>query len=249
MEGLKMHLFGHMELAQGDRSLPGLPTRKSKELLSFVTVHWQRFHMREVLASSLWGERSDASAKKCLRNEIWRIRKVVEPTGVDPLIVRADSLGFNTAEPVWVDVLEFERRLAPYEDMGTIIQLDAKASREVRAAVELYRGDLLEGYYSDWCCAERERLRDLYLSALEKLMVFHQGHRECRAAIHYGKQILAEDPLMEGVHRELMRCYWELGNRAKALRQYSHCLQVLRRELDVGPMPETVDLHREIKAS
>ena len=40
-------------------------------------------------------------------------------------------------------------------------------------AVELYRGDLLEGIYEGWCSYERERLRLVFLNMLIRLVDHH----------------------------------------------------------------------------
>ncbi len=48
-------------------------------------------------------------------------------------------------------------------------------ARAVRPAVLLYKGDLLEGYYQGWCLLERERLQNMHLNTLDKLMVFCQA--------------------------------------------------------------------------
>ena len=58
--------------------------------------------------------------------------------------------------------------------------------------------------------------------------------------------LLAIDPLHEAVHRTLMRLYLQLGRRGAALRQYQHCVAVLRRELGMEPEPETKQLYQQI---
>jgi DNA-binding SARP family transcriptional activator len=114
-------------------------------------------------------------------------------------------------------------------------------------ALDLYRGDLLEGCYDDWCLAERERLQLLLLRVLKRLQ------RDCRlgeafeAAISYGHRLLTLDPLQEDVHRELMRCHVEAGQRPLALGQFRRCRETLRQELDIEPMPETWRLYRRIR--
>jgi len=41
----------------------------------------------------------------------------------------------------------------------------------LQEAVRLSYADLLEGWYQDWCLYERERLQNIYLLILDKLMV------------------------------------------------------------------------------
>jgi DNA-binding SARP family transcriptional activator len=114
-------------------------------------------------------------------------------------------------------------------------------------ALDLYRGDFLEGCYDDWCLAERERLQLLLLRVLKGLQ---RHYRLCEAferAISCGHQLLTLDPLQEGVHHELMRCHVEAGQRPLALEQFQCCRETLRQELRIEPMPETWRLYRRIR--
>jgi DNA-binding SARP family transcriptional activator len=43
-----------------------------------------------------------------------------------------------------------------------------------------------------------------------------------------------------------MRCYYQLGDRAAAIRQYQTCIKTLRQELGLAPMPETEKLYLQI---
>ncbi len=65
-------------------------------------------------------------------------------------------------------------------------------------------------------------------------------------AVDLGRRILELDPLREEVHRALMRCYWRMGRRAEGVRQFMTCARLLQRELQILPMPETIDLYREM---
>ncbi|MGC9333467.1 MAG: bacterial transcriptional activator domain-containing protein, partial [Anaerolineae bacterium] len=112
--------------------------------------------------------------------------------------------------------------------------------------LRLYEGDYLEGVYDDWTSLERERLRERYLAALESLAGLYAGRGNLQQAVEGYQQLVVQDPYREPAHRELMRCYYRLGDRAAAIRQYQSCVKVLRDELGLSPTRETEDLYLKI---
>lgn len=240
-----------MQLWRGDAALPPFETSRARALFAFLALHRRRPHARELLAGRLWGDEPQESARKALRMALWRVRSVVDADeGAEsrsPLRTSAVAVEFNQDAEYWLDVEEFERLVHDGEATATA-PAGAEAAERLRAAVDLYRGDLLEGTYDDWCLYERERLRLLYHAALERLMRFEQERSAWGEAIALGQRLLALDPLLESVHRELMRCHVERGDRGAALRQFEECVRTLRRELDVEPMPQTRELQDRILA-
>jgi hypothetical protein len=121
----------------------------------------------------------------------------------------------------------------------------------LQQAAELYRGDLLEGLgvstppFEEWLTGERERLRDLALEGLARLLG-HQTAADEPLAVETARRLLVLDPLQEAVHRALMRVYARHGRRDAALRQYQSCLDTLRRELGIEPEAETRQLYQEV---
>jgi DNA-binding SARP family transcriptional activator len=246
MSKLRIRLFGSAELERNSEPLAVFPTRKSHQLFSFLVLNRERPYPRDVLIGALWGEQREEAARKCLRTELWRLRALVESAdpGDEPtLAVRGHTVAFNRHSDYWLDVEEFERRVAAVAE-----PVDAEGAALLREAVDLYRSDLLEEVYDDWCVTDRERLRLMYLGALERLMGFHDARREWDAAIELGHRFLHVDPLAEQVHRELMRCYVRQGNRSAALRQFADCEQMLRAEFGSEPMEETLLLAAQIRS-
>jgi DNA-binding SARP family transcriptional activator len=105
--------------------------------------------------------------------------------------------------------------------------------------VALYRGDLLPSCYDDWILPERERLRQAFVEATERLIALLEDERDYRAAIGYAQRLLKHDPLQEAIYCHLMRLHALSGDRAAALRAYHACAAILQRELDVEPGPAT----------
>lgn len=243
MDGLRICLFGSLRLYRGEQCLDPLLTRKTRELFAFLVLHRQRAHTRDTLAGLFCGDSLEEQARKTLRTTLWRLRCSLEPAGEGPgrfLLVEHDSISFNTASSYWLDIEAFEAALAAGRGPG-----DEGLSQLTRA-VELYQGDLLEGCYEDWCLYERERLQGMLLDALAELMARHRSVGSYEAAIRCGQRILHCDPLLEEVHRELMRLHCLAGNRGAALRQYHGCHEVLATQLGIGPMEETTALYRAI---
>jgi DNA-binding SARP family transcriptional activator len=122
---------------------------------------------------------------------------------------------------------------------------DARIER-LEQALALYRGEYLEGVYADWCTLERERFRERFLSALESLAGLRAARGDLQRAIENYQRLLAHDPYRETAHRELMRCYYRLGDRVTAVQQYQACVQILREDLGLNPAPETEALYLQI---
>lgn len=245
---LKCFLLGELYFLIDGEPLDPFPPQKPQLLLCYLLLHRNRFLPRHVLTHTLWPDRDEPSARRCLSTTLWRLRRSLgdDDVGAEALLVKGDTIGFNPQYACWLDVAMFEQAcLAVKEIPGW--NLSPKQAQSLQLAADLYRGDFMEGYYDDWCLVERERLAALYLQTLRKLMSYHRYHGQISEAIVYGQRILSIDPLHEDVHRELMRLYYSDGNRVASLRQFDRCREVLAQELGVDPMFETLQLYQDIR--
>ena len=90
-----------------------------------------------------------------------------------------------------------------------------------------------------WLRTGRERLRELALEALARLLAYQHDVDDLPAALQTALRLLALDPLQEVVHRTVMRLQAAQGRRDAALRQYQTCVELLQHELGVEPEAET----------
>jgi DNA-binding SARP family transcriptional activator len=247
MAELRIYFFGRFQLLFGRRVLPDFPTQRAKALFALLVLQAGQVLPRARLMDVLWPEVDESHARKCLSTELWRIRSLLKAGGLLPdlIVASRDGVMFDDKAPYWLDVQAFTKALAAIE--GTPPErLIAQQAHALQAAVDLYRGEMLEGVYDDWCLLHREALAAQYLRALEMLMRWHFAGGQWEAAIACGQKLLAHDPLLEHIHRSMMRCYVGLGLRSAAIRQYGSCVERLHRELGIEPMKETVILYRSI---
>ena len=239
MARLALQLFGGFRARLEPGGPLRLPTRKAEALLAYLAVPLGQPHPRDKLASLLWGDMPESQARASLRQTLFRLRRAIGDPGGTCLRLDADGVSLAPAA-VLVDVATFEQAVTLAAPEGLV------------QAAALYQGDLLAGLavaeppFEDWLLAERERLRELILEALARLLTHERDAGRPEAAVQTALQLAAIDPLQETVHRTLMRLYVQLGRRGAALRQYQHCVAVLRRELAVEPELETKQLYQQI---
>jgi DNA-binding SARP family transcriptional activator len=202
---------------------------------------------RDLIAEWLWPMRPPGKARRSLSTTLWRLRQAMKclPPTQPYLLTERSTLAFNTTAPYWFDVEVFEQKAA-FGLTGSLPCTEAHR-RALEEALDLYRGDLLEGCYDDWCLAERERLQLLLLRVLKRLQRHYRLCEAFEAAISCGHRLVTLDPLQEDVHRELMRCHVEAGQRPLAVEQFQRCRETLHKELHIEPMPETWRLYRQIR--
>lgn len=249
MSILQVGLFGGVRATHNNWITEIQLTRENKGLLAFLLLQRHRFHSREILADVFWGEHNQQRARGSLNTALWKLKKALEPEGIPAgTYLRKSQCGevsFNKDSQYWLDVEVFERvvnhtLVCPFESIAENQLADLKD------ALGLYRGDLLEGVYNDWAILERERLRTLHLKSLIYLLHYYRFHNAYEKAIAYGQEILDLDPLREEIHRELIRLYQENGQRALAVRQYEICRSILANELGITPLEDTQRLYKQI---
>src|SRR5262245_58787192 len=216
-----------------------VPTRKAQALLAYLALPCGVAHPRDKLAALLWGEMREGQARTNLRQTLFMLRKALAIKVPDSLRIDAASVALEPAA-VTVDVTAFERLVT----QGT--------SDALAQAADIYQGDLLQGLavweapFEDWLMAERERLRELALEALARLLAHQSKSQATERAIQTAIRLLALDPLQEPAHRTLMRLYTRQGRRSAGLKQYQVCISLLQRELGAEPEPETRRLYQDI---
>ena len=245
---LQLKLFGSGQATYFGRPLVNFPSQQPHHLLCYLLLHARYPVLRDQLASTFWAENPTSISRKNLRHTLWKLRHSFECVGAsldDYMLISDESVAIRRASPYWLDVEVFETAVETCQGV-TGTGLTAAQAALLSDAVELYTGDLLEGVYCDWCLYERERLSLLYLTALGKLMAFHEASASWERGLAYGARILARDNTREAVHLQMMRLYWLAGDRDAALAQYKRCIQVLGDELGVAPMRETTQVFQQM---
>ncbi|MGH8245645.1 MAG: AfsR/SARP family transcriptional regulator [Gammaproteobacteria bacterium] len=250
MSGIKATLFGRFCLERGNQRAVAVQAGKTQELLGYLLINRNHPQPRELLCEVLWGNQPQDKSKKQLRQTLWRLQSALKKTADsrDPEILADENwIQVDASAVLWLDIAEFERVSKEVSDKSTA-ELTAGEFASIQSAVNLYRGDLLEGWYQDWCLFERERLQVLYLIMLDKLVEYCEAHAHYETGLSYGAEILRCDRGYERAHRQMMRLYHMAGDRTQALHQNRRCVTALREELDVEPSERTKQLHEQIRS-
>jgi DNA-binding SARP family transcriptional activator len=235
-DALSVHLLGRIDVVANGRPIR-LGGRQAQALFALLAID-QRPRSRDAIAVDLWPDAAAASAG-CLRQALWLVRTSLASAGVDPdelLEVEPDLLGLRRGARIDLDVARFEAatRARP---------------ADAEAAIAIYTGDLVEGLGHDCFATERERLSDAFEDALAIAARQRLADGDVDGARDAAERLLARDPLREEAHAVLIAIFGETGTRSQVARQYRRLRDILERELDVDPLPETDSAYRAAMAA
>lgn len=241
MSALRITLLGTPTVYIGETPIFQESHTKAQALLYYLVTS-SRTHYRNELASLFWPDVPDVQALKNLRN----ILPVLRARIGEHLLVTRHTVTFNRYTPYWLDVELFESLLGV-----TPSQANTDALWEAAA---LYNDDFLNGFYvrnaplfEEWMLIRRERLRDLFIDALQTLATRHLQQQDCRAALKATRRLLSIAPWHENGHQQQMQALVGLGQRSAALAQYNICCRILEAEFNVPPNEEITRIYEQIK--
>ena len=250
MSGWKITLFGKFNVYHDETRLTRFDTRPVQELFGYLLLFQPQPQPRESVIETLWGDLSAGKARKKLRQTLWRLQSTLaeQTNSYGPeLLIDNDWIQLVLPQNFWLDTEEFENIFNAVNGKR-ISELSTSDLNKMQYAVEIYKGDLLEGWYADWCLFERERFQIMQLTLLDKLAQACELQHQYDLGLTYAMELLRHDQAYERAHYLLMRLHALSGNRTQALHQYARCLTALREELDVEPSERTKQLYEQIRS-
>jgi len=160
-------------------------------------------HRRDSLVALFWPELDQEHARAALRQALHGLRHAL---GDGVLVTRGDEdIGLD-AERIRCDVVEFER---------------AAVAGQLADALDLYRGDLLEGFFirgapefEQWLEDERARLKTVALRSATVLGEQSEARAGLPESAQWARRALRIAPLDEPSLRRLMKTLDRLGDRS-----------------------------------
>src|SRR5712691_984480 len=218
------------------RSLLGQPRRLA--LLAYLAAATPRgIQRRDQLLTLFWPELDQGHARAALRQALHVLR---EELGPNVLVCRGDEEVGLDFDVVRCDVAEFDC---------------AVAAGRLTEALDLYRGELLEGFFISeapeferWQDDERRRLREMASRAAQALVEEAENGGDLPTAAIWARRALRLAPHDEGQLRRLLRLLDQLGDRAGALQAYDEFARRLAADFEAQPAAETQVLVAAVRA-
>lgn len=232
---LNIRLFGEFSAVDHRGNALSIGNRRTQALLAFLALTMEGERTVKDFSALFGGEDQQLSAAALTRDLHFALRFI------SPDLFRhdRDSIRFHPAS-VEVDVVRFNN-LAASESLTSI-----------RSAADIYRAALLPDFESGieafdrWLEVERRHYAREAIAVFSKVLSAQIKAGWWELAVETASRLLTLDPTQEVVHRTLMRLQLEQGRADSALRRYHECVDILRREFDRFPSPETEKVHREI---
>lgn len=243
---LEIRAFGEPVVKLDGKPITRWRMAKAMELC-FYLLDCKHPIRKERLISAFW-EELDERIPQTFYSTIHYLRKALG--GESTIRSRAGTYMLDLAaiygpQGVWYDVATFEELYAQGKQ-ALANKVDEEACMAFESMIELYRGDYVQPFYSDWCGSRRDELQRAYLDAQHQLALLAWHAEKIEKSTAHWQQMLVVDPCLEEAHYGLMRCYIRLGKRGLALRQYQRCTRTLQQELGTLPGPAIQNLYRRL---
>lgn len=228
---ISVHALGGFSVDRDGAPLSALPAQPQRAAL-VVALAVEGRATRERLCFMLWPDRSPDRARHALSQTLYELKKDL---GDSWLEAAGDEL--RVADDVFVDVRALD---------------DALQNGDHGKAIELYTGPFLAGVslgggieFERWVEGTQSRLHRGVQNALRKV---HASAVAPASRVEAARAWVEHDPLDDEAQHALIAALGEAGRRAEALDQYARYEALIKAELEIEPLEQTVDLVERIKS-
>jgi DNA-binding SARP family transcriptional activator/streptogramin lyase len=227
---LEFRVLGPLEVSDDGRPI-ALGGHKQRALLALLLLHANEVVSRDRLIDELWEADPPETARTALQVHISQLRKAV---GRERIVTQAP--GYRAVvEAGELDLERFEQLL-----------VDGADAAALREALGLWRGTPLAELGDSFARAERGRLEEQRLLALERRIDADLALGRHAELVPELEGLVREHPLREHLRGQLMLALYRCGRQADALDVYRQGHRLLSEELGLEPGEELRGLERAI---
>ena len=223
-----VRVLGDVAIELNGSAMPLPKSLGAVALLGWLAIH-PGTRLRAEIASSLWPDVADASARGSVRSALWSLRQALNAQADFVLDTSRHRIGLRN---VSVDYRCFEELVA---------------AGQIDDALALTSGELLTGLNHEWAMLARETHRDRLIALLAASSDAAAADGDHVVATARARAAMDLNPLSESAARLLMHRYVDAGDRSVALDVYRRIVARLRRELKIAPSQETCRLAQSIR--
>ena len=245
---LAVHFLGTFRVMINGVEVDTASRRRSRDVLAYLLAHRPRPVPQEVLMDVFWPAAEPDAARNSLHVSLSLARSALAAVWPGPVIERRFA-GYRISDrlEVWSDVEHFDESCIAGRSADRAGDREA-ALRSYEAACQLYEGDFLaEEPYTEWAAALRDRLQLQAVEIQTRLVDLYIQRADYGPATMLSRQILTLDPCNEQVHRRLMTCYAQAGQRHLALSQYRRMAAALWETFQVLPSAESTAFYSSLR--
>ncbi|MCA9926804.1 MAG: AAA family ATPase [Anaerolineales bacterium] len=260
MAYLALNFLGGFEVTIDAEPITAFGADKARALLAFLAVESSLPHRRDKLSAMFWPDLPAKRAAHNLSQTLLRLRKALQEkkNALSPtfLLVAAQGIQFNMYSDYHLDVLRFRELLnLCHQHNHSDPASCGVCAQWLSQAAELYRGDLLTGFFvpdsvpfEEWRLIRQEELHQQAMETLNRLAAYHDQRGEYDRVQAYARRQIALEPWREEAHMQLMRAGALSGQTAVALKQYEQYRQTLADELGIMPAADVTALYEQIRS-
>ncbi|QUF05504.1 AAA family ATPase [Actinosynnema pretiosum subsp. pretiosum] len=244
---LRVALLGPVRAWLGETEVDVGAARR-RAVFAVLAVRAGQTVARDELVDGVWGDAPPATAGASLYTYVSGLRRAFDPdrshraaTGV------IDSVGAGYAlrlEPDGLDVHRFEAHRERAQELAAADP--AGALRELDEALGLWRGDALSGVPGPFAEAQRSRLAELRLAAVERRAELALGLGRHADVVAELTALTADHPMREGLRALLMQALHRGGRQAEALEVFRDARDALVEQLGIEPGPALRHAHSQV---
>ncbi len=239
---LRVYTLGRERLERDGEPVPENAWRSAtaRELFYYLLFHGSE--SRERLSVIFWPESSAKRVRSNFHTTLYRARQAL---GENVILFDEGIYRLNPDLDLWCDAHEMDELVRQARLMPP---RDARTEDLWRRAVALYRGNFLPSWDNEWALYRRERLFEQYIEALVGLGQCARARQDHRAALDAFRRALDSDPYREDIHRAVMQCYADLGEKKQVHDHLERLRTLLWDELALEPSVETTTLAESLLA-
>jgi DNA-binding SARP family transcriptional activator len=202
----------------------------------------------ERITDVLWPNIDADYSHRSFNTTLHRLRKLL---GDDHAVLFHDGKLTLNENYFWVDIWAFDRALGAVNNCSKNAGLESSRPELLplaNDALALYKGQFMGDEDTAWAINARDQWKSRFVRFACDTAEVLKHNQQSEEAITFLQACLDVEDLAEGIYRQLMLYYQQLGRKAEGIEIFTRCRNTLSTRLGVEPSAETRRIYEDFTA-